>query len=528
MRFTLLVLSALGASACSGGFVAPATSPGPAPPSAPAAGGLDYESATVRAAATIRSDDIRRHITFLASDELGGRDTPSPGLETAATYLVEFLEEAGLEPAGESGTFIQRFPYTRTAMIDASRRVEYRSVASTSELDYARDYYVIPGQLSAEDAEVVFGGQALQPSSGLARVARGRVALFTVEGDPLGGTGEALLGAFQAAALAQASALVFLLDANQTSDSIINMASGLQGAGLVTPIPIVGLSSERSAELLAAAGLDLAALRASPPENAIPLDGITMTVTAPFEVSEHTPPNVVGMVRGSDPELRDEYIVYSAHFDHVGIGIPDDSGDAIYNGADDNASGTAVLLETAAAFAALEVPPARSVVFLAVSGEEKGLLGSQHYSENPTVPIDEIIMNINLDMVGRNHPDTVIGIGRQYTNLGQLTDRVIREHPDLGFTVIEDPKPEEQSFFRSDHLNFVNKDIPAIFFSAGFDHEDYHKPSDEFDLIDMDKAARVGRMVFYLGALIAGGTVDAEWTEDGLAEVRQIIANGLN
>ena len=254
-----------------------------------------------------------------------------------------------------------------------------------------------------------------------------------------------------------------------------------------------------------------------------------MNVSAPFEVSEHTPPNVIGMVRGSDPELRDEYIVYSAHFDHVGVGIANAAGDSIYNGADDNASGTATLLETAAAFAALDVPPARSVIFLAVSGEEKGLLGSEYFSENPTVPIDRIIMNINVDMVGRNHhPDTVQGIGRQYTNLGLLTDRILREHPDIGFTLIEDPKPEEQGFFRSDHLHFVNKDIPAIFFSTGFDHDDYHKPSDELDLIDMDTAARVARMAFHLGALVAGGTVDPEWTEEGLAEVRRIIAERAN
>ena len=522
MRLELLFLSTVGVSACSGGYGAPGAAP--APP-APSAGGNDYESATVRAASTILPDDIRRHITFLASDELAGRDTPSPGLEVAASYLVEFLEEAGLEPAGDDGTFIQRFPYTRTAMVAAARQVNYRSGGSTREWDYARDYYVIPGQRSATNAEVVFGGAARQPSSGLAQIAAGRVVLFTVEGDPLGGTGEVLLSAFQAALLGRATALVFLLDENQVRDSIQDMANGLQGAGLVTPLPMVGLSSERGAELLTDAGLDLAALRTSPPVNAIPLDGITMNVVTPFEVSEHTPPNVVAMVRGSDPELRNEYIVYSAHFDHVGVGIPDESGDSIYNGADDDASGTAVLLEAAAAFAALDVPPSRSVIFLAVSGEEKGLLGSQHFSENPTVPIEAIIMNINLDMVGRNHPDTVIGIGRQYTNLGPLTDRILREHPDLGFTLIEDPKPEEQGFFRSDHFNFVNKDIPAIFFSAGFDHEDYHKPSDEVDLIDMDKATRVGRMVFHLGALIAGGTEDAEWTETGLAEVRQIIAD---
>ena len=534
MRFTLLVLSTVGISACTGAAGTPGL-PGapvaPATPNAPPATvsrGGDYETATVRAAATILTDEVQRHISFLASDNLAGRDTPSPGLESAASYLVESLEEAGLEPAGEDGTFIQRFPYTRTAMVSAARQVNYALEGSTREWDFARDYYVVPGQLTASNAEVVFGGPAGRPSVGVAQVAQGKVVIFTTVGNPIIGTGEELLSAFQVAAQARAGAVVLVLDETQAPDTIREMASALQGAGLATPLPIVGLSSASGASLLAEVGLDLAELRASPPRNAVPLDGITMNVAAPFEVSQHTPPNVVAMVTGSDPELRDEYIVYTAHFDHVGVGIPDDSGDAIYNGADDNASGTAVLLETAAAFAALDVPPARSVIFLAVSGEEKGLLGSQYYSENPTVPIEDIIMNINLDMVGRNHPDTVIGIGRQYTNLGPLTDRVLREHADIGFTVIEDPVPEEQGFFRSDHLHFVNKDIPAIFFSAGFDHEDYHKPSDEVDLIDSDKAARVGRMVFHLGALVAGGTVDPEWTEEGLAEVRQIIAENAN
>ena len=143
------------------------------------------------------------------------------------------------------------------------------------------------------------------------------------------------------------------------------------------------------------------------------------------------------------------------------------------------------------------------------------------------MPIDGIIMNTNRDMVGRNHPDTVIGVGRQYTNLGALTDQILEEHPDLGFAVIENPKPEEQAFFRSDHLHFVNKDIPAIFFTR-WDHEDYHKPSGEADLIDSEKAAQIARIVFYLGARIAGGEAYPEWTENGLAEVQQIIAENGN
>ncbi|MEE2669156.1 MAG: M28 family peptidase [Gemmatimonadota bacterium] len=484
-----------------------------------------YEEATIRAAATIRAEDIISDIAFLANDELAGRDTPSPGLETAAEYLVDRFTAAGLEPGGDDGTFIQRFPYTSTTMVKSARIVAYEGVSGTEVFDYARDYYVIPGQRTAIGANVIFGGFAAEPLSGLAPISRENVVLFIVDGNPVVGTGEQLISAFQAAGQAGASAVVLLLDETNVADSIMDLATGLAGSGLVTPLPIVGLSLERARQLLDAAGLNLAVMRASPFETAMPLEGITMTVSAPFEVAEHTPPNVVGILPGRDPLLRDQYIVYTAHFDHVGIRVPDESGDSIYNGADDNASGTSLLLATAAAFGTLEVRPARSVLFLAVSGEEKGLLGSKYFSENPTVPLEGIIMNINTDMVGRNHPDTLIGVGRQYTNLGPLTDRILTQHPELGFTVIEDPKPEDQAFFRSDHLHFVNKDIPAIFFTS-WDHEDYHQPSDEVDFIDSEKVARVARMVFYLGAWIADGLVNPEWTETGLAEVRRILEGG--
>ncbi|SVD91394.1 uncharacterized protein METZ01_LOCUS444248 [marine metagenome] len=133
-------------------------------------------------------------------------------------------------------------------------------------------------------------------------------------------------------------------------------------------------------------------------------------------------------------------------------------------------------------------------------------------------------MNINLDMVGRDpQPDTIIGVGKQYTNLGKITEEILLEHPELGLTVIEDPEPEDQLFFRSDHLHFINKDIPAIFFTGG-EHPDYHQPSDESDKIDFQQTTRLTKMVFYLGARIATGTVSPEWTEEGLAEVRRIIA----
>ncbi len=333
MRHSYLIpFVIVGVGACAGGGAAP--TPPAAPPSQPevVSSGADYAEATTRAAATIRPDQIQEHITFLASDELGGRDTPSPGLETAAQYLATQLESAGLEPAGDDGTYLQRFPYTRTAMVVARRRVTYEGPSGGQELEFGRDYYVIPGQQIAEGTEVVFGGPAAQPAGGLVQVAGGKVLLFTTEGNPVVGTGEALMGAFQVAAQGGAAALILLLDDTNAPDSILDLASGIQGAGLATPLPILGLSPERSRELLAAAGLDLPSLRESPPASAITLEGVTMTVAAPFEVSEHTPPNVVAMLPGNDPDLRNEYIVYSAHFDHVGIGMPDEAGDSIYNG----------------------------------------------------------------------------------------------------------------------------------------------------------------------------------------------------
>ncbi|MQA89371.1 MAG: M28 family peptidase [Gemmatimonas sp.] len=241
---------------------------------------------------------------------------------------------------------------------------------------------------------------------------------------------------------------------------------------------------------------------------------------APDVIEEETfPPNVIAVLPGSDPELRDEYVVLSAHFDHVGVGQPAD-GDSIYNGADDNGTGTAALLEVAKAFTTVQAPR-RSVMFLHVSGEEHGLLGSQYYSENPTVPVDQIVANINVDMIGRNSPDSIVAIGKNYSSLGTTVNEVGARHPELGLTVSDDLWPEERFFYRSDHFNFARLEIPAIFFFAGV-HEDYHRPSDTFDKIDNDKAARVARLIFHTVQELANAPGRPEWDADGLAEVRQL------
>jgi Zn-dependent M28 family amino/carboxypeptidase len=244
-----------------------------------------------------------------------------------------------------------------------------------------------------------------------------------------------------------------------------------------------------------------------------------------YEEVDHRPPNVAGIVRGSDPALRDSYVVVSAHFDHVGVGRPDARGDSIYNGADDNGTGTAALLELAQAFAAMPVKPGRSILLLAVSGEEKGLLGSAYYGDNPTVPREAIVANINVDMIGRNAPDSIVAIGVEFSSLGPLTQRIGVDHPELGLTVSDDLWPEQNFFFRSDHYSFARHEIPAIFFFAGV-HEDYHRPSDTVDRIDGDKTARVTRLVLRLAHAIASDAQPPQWTDEGLRRVRELTARG--
>ncbi|RMH23046.1 MAG: M28 family peptidase, partial [Gemmatimonadetes bacterium] len=151
-----------------------------------------------------------------------------------------------------------------------------------------------------------------------------------------------------------------------------------------------------------------------------------------------TAPNTVGILRGSDPELADEYVVFSAHMDHVGVGRPDASGDSIYNGADDDGSGTTAIVELAEAFASLPTPPRRSLIFVTVSGEERGLWGSAWFASHMPVPAEAVVADLNIDMIGRNWPDTIVAIGRQQSELGPILEEVNAAHPELGMTAIDD------------------------------------------------------------------------------------------
>jgi hypothetical protein len=268
---------------------------------------------------------------------------------------------------------------------------------------------------------------------------------------------------------------------------------------------------------LAAAGVDVVAMGSvgTPVFRKLPKLSITLdlkdTVT-----SSQTAPNTVGILEGSDPMLKKEYLVYSAHMDHIGISRG--RADSINNGADDDASGTAGVIELAEAFSRSGARPKRSIIFLTVSGEEKGLWGSNHFASNPPVPIEQIVANINIDMIGRNWPDTVVAIGKEHSDLGVTLDRVNSAHPELGMTAIDDQWPEERFYFRSDHYNFARKGVPILFFFNGV-HEDYHQVTDSPDKINSEKEARILKLLFYLGQEIANAPKRPEWRPESYREI---------
>ncbi|HLM68128.1 MAG TPA: M20/M25/M40 family metallo-hydrolase, partial [Longimicrobium sp.] len=356
---------------------------------------------------------------------------------------------------------------------------------------------------------------------------RGRVAVVAIPGGPTRDWRLERTRLRNGARRAGASAIVYVLDAPWTADSIAQYARTAQNPartlGDAVAYPQFLLGRDAARRMFAAAGMSLdEQWRAGEGmAQAVALPGVTVNAALPVETLDAArAPNVVAVLPGSDPALAGEYVVLSAHMDHVGVGRAVD-GDSIYNGADDDASGTSGLLEVAQAMSQLGARPRRSIVFLHVSGEEKGLLGSEWYSDHPTVPLAQIVANVNVDMIGRNAADSVVVIGKNYSTLGGLANRLDEAHPELNLTLADDIWPEQRFFFRSDHYNFARKEVPSIFFFSGV-HEDYHRPSDEVEKLDADKAARISRMVFYLVNEIANDPQRPRWDPAGLEEVRRM------
>lgn len=505
-RHHLSILALTLATACApAGQVAAPTAAPQQPPAA-----LTQADA---AAALITAAGLYERIAFLASDELRGRDTPSPGLETAAEYIAAQFEAAGLQPAGDGGTFIQRWALRTRAAATTGAQFRLEAAGNRHSIQYGADFFALSDGGANVQGMPVFAGEAT-PTPRQVTLEPGSIPVFFLPGAELNPQWEARVGAAISSAVgAGAQAVVLVLDPGISAEVVQMVAS--QVGPMRVPVPIFATRYDAARQILAAAGSDLDVLRAA--GTVAPIADATLRLGTPA-ANEVRPPNVVALLPGSDPALHGTYVVYSAHFDHVGVGAPDATGDSIYNGADDNASGTAALMEIARAFAALPEAPRRSILFVAVSGEERGLLGSQAFVANPTVPLDSMIANINMDMIGRNHPDTVVAVGIDYTTLGPVALSVAEGRPDLGLTISPDPWPEERLFFRSDHFSWAHRGVPAIFFTTGL-HADYHRPSDTADKIDTDKLARISRLLFHFGKQVANAPGRPQWTDKGEREV---------
>jgi hypothetical protein len=495
--------------------------------------------AAVRAApaamATITAADLRARLVAIASDEYEGRLTGTRGQARVAQDMAGHFAQLGLLPLGdpdEDGKrgYFQRYPVVLTEVGESSGLLD----AEGRRLNRFGAFSLPRGAMARADEAVP--QEANLPVRFLGRHRKGMLAdqdlsgvipVLTLEFDTSedatmdvmtatmrGMTRE--LGAVRAVAseLAQAQATCGVILARRMNLPFLTAANmmltypgkpSLRLAGrradpfgvsaLRTRVPILILGGEDSLGVLSAMGLDASGLDADAAPRGPSESHFTFRLLA--SEREARVENVVGLLPGTDPALKEEAIVYSAHMDHVGLAADGQ----VFNGADDDGSGTVALMELAEAFAALpeEERPARGVIFLSVSGEELGLWGSAHFAENPTWPREGIVANINIDMIGRSTervPPTAVAATPTHRHRAYST--LVREAAFLGQAFDLGIENGDRFYTRSDHYNFAKKGIPVVFFCDD-EHADYHLPTDDADKIEYGKMERIVRLAFLLG-----------------------------
>jgi Zn-dependent M28 family amino/carboxypeptidase len=472
-----------------------------------------------RAAATITAKDVAHRIGIIAHDSMMGRDTPSPGLERTAEYVASQFRRFGLRPGGDDGSWLQRYPIRRHRLdLDRSWVVFATDQGADSAgftVAARYDGGPVPAKPLAGTAVLVGGNHTAESVENVQ--VKDKVALFV---PPLGSDPEAIQQVLRVLYLSGPRALVVVssLDSASFARQLPRHSPERIVVGPPPDRPVaVQVAARAISGSLASAGVNLDRVRTSTQPVARVLGGLEVTlIMSDSTTSSLTAANTVGIVEGSDSTLKNEYLVYSAHMDH--IGITPGRADSINNGADDDASGTAGVIELAEAFSRPGARPRRSVIFLTVSGEEKGLWGSNIFTTHPPVPIKQIVADINIDMIGRNWPDTIVAIGKEHSDLGATLDRVNAAHPELRMTAIDDRWPEERFYFRSDHYNFARRGVPILFFFNGV-HEDYHEVTDSPEKINSEKEARILKLLFYLGNEIGNATKRPEWKAESYKEI---------
>ncbi|MEZ5332744.1 MAG: M28 family metallopeptidase [Thermoanaerobaculia bacterium] len=499
---------------------------------------------------------LRAHALFLADDALRGRDTGTPEYEIAARYVASELRALGIEPAGADGGYLQPVRYRRSLLDAGSARVTLHAAGGDVDLAW-KDDFLMDGDATREELEVtapvVFVGygveapelgwndfEGLDVAGKIVLEFRGAPASFPHNERAYYSSGRTK----RQLAVERGAVGILTLSGRDRLERVpwerVTRNAGRpelawidEDGSIADETPEIrgqaSLGPSGARRLLAAAGADYEAVldaeAAGTPEGfELPLEVTLSSRTAHEEVEAS---NVVGLLRGSDPQLAAEHVVYSAHLDHVGVGAPVE-GDEIYNGLYDNAMGVSVMLEVARLFTGLDEAPRRSILFVAVGGEEKGLLGSDYFAHHPTVAPESLVADVNLDMPLFLFPITdVIAFGAEHSDLQGPVDAAARA---VGWTLSEDPLPEETLFIRSDQYSFVRRGVPSIFVVTGFQSSrpgvdgqavwrdflstTYHTPQDQAGVaVDWPSAVRFTRLNFEIGRRVADADEAPRWND---------------
>ena len=492
--------------------------------------------ASQRGADTITAAQLKDYLSFIASDEMEGRDTPSRGLDTTAKFLAMNLSRWGFKPAGDEGSYFQKIALSR----DLIDKAETHAQLNNQPLVLGDDYIPSARPADVAAAQMVFAGNGwfvkaknIDAYKGID--AKGKIVVIfgppngfpsgIRNSDLTGKRGEDWMNVGEYAQKQGVAGIVIVPDFQYLANWDRNRTRMTErGTTKVdkfqspasTQIPQIVISPRVANVLFQgekqnAPSLVETAYAGQPLEPFALNPDKKLSLAVKVKSDPATTQNVVAVFEGSDPLLKNEYVALGAHYDHVGIGIPV-NGDAIYNGADDDGSGTTALLAIAEALAKASTHPKRSVLFVWHAGEEKGLWGSRYFTDYPTIPLDKIVTQINIDMIGRSKKegDTnprnrelsgpneiyVIGSKMMSTELGELTESVNKQYLNVTFDYrYDDPGDPNRFFFRSDHFNYARKGIPIVFFFDG-EHEDYHRPGDSVDKIDFQKMEKIARTIY--------------------------------
>jgi Zn-dependent M28 family amino/carboxypeptidase len=522
----------------------------------------DTDSAGAKAAgAKIEENLLRAHVKYLADDLLEGRGPGSRGGLLAAKYIAAQFESLGLEPAAANRSYFQQVQMIGTRP-DAANKLVVKSGTGASESaaefksgdDFAAGTDLEQNEVAINGDVVFVGYGILSPENswddykGLD--VRGKVVMIMVNDPPATSAEPALFGGQaltyygrwtykyeEAARRGAAGAILIHTDESAGYGwSVVRNSWSGERFGLLpdSKAPTLKMKSwvtdAVARKIVQMGGQELDQLRQSAATRDFRpvVMKVKVDATLRFQAHRMTSPNVVGIYQGNDPALKNEYIVYTAHWDHLGI-RPDQPGDNIYNGAVDNATGIAGILGIARAYTALGIKPRRSILFMATTAEEQGLLGAEYYIRNPLVPLAQTRANINLDsmnVLGQTTDITPLGADR--STLGKIVEEVAKEN---NLTISPDAHPEQGRFYRSDHFPFAKAGIPAVNFGPGtkfVGHSDkwveeqiqdyrqnrYHQPSDEYSPNwNFSGMVQQARLAFWIGLRTANANEAPRWNK---------------